>query len=172
MRLLILVGTVTGTAASVAQAIALDAGVFGLAVEVCSMDEVTLDVFEQPQTLFLICTSTHGAGEVPNNARRLFDALALEPRFLGQVCYGVLGLGDRAGHGATFCEAALQFDVRLSDLGARRVGDVHCLDTAEDVLPEAAAVEWFRTWLPQARASCHDSHASPCAPLCYQERPK
>ena len=152
MRLLILVGTVTGTAASVAQAIAMEAGSSGLAVEVRPMDEVTLDVFDRPQTLFLICTSTHGAGDVPDNARRLFDALALEPRFLGQVRYGVLGLGDRAGHGATFCEAALQFDARLSDLGAHRVGEVHCLDAAEDPLPEPAGVEWFRTWLPLARA--------------------
>jgi MioC protein len=152
MRILILVGTVTGTAASVAQAIAMEAGVSGLTAEVRPMDEATLDVFEQPQTLFLICTSTHGAGDVPDNARRLFDALALQPRFLGHVRYGVLGLGDRAGHGATFCEAALQFDARLSDLGARRVGEVHCLDAAEDPLPEPAGVEWFRTWLPQARS--------------------
>ena len=154
MKLTLLVGTTTGTALSVAQAIQMDCQDASLGVSVRMMDDVTLDIFNPAhaaETLDIVCLSTHGAGEVPDSAQALFQALADEPQFLGHVHYGLVALGDSAGHGETYCFGAHQFDDRLQDLGAQRLGDICYLDAVSEALPETTAVEWSRQWLATAK---------------------
>jgi MioC protein len=151
MRLSILVGTVTGTAESVARAIQMDCADRVDAIDVRLMDGLDISVFDE-DTLFLICTSTYGAGDVPDNARVLFDSLDLAPRYLGKVRYGVIALGDLGGHGATFCFAGKLFDERLQGLGARRIGEVWCHDASDGSVPETEGAAWCRDWLTLATA--------------------
>ena len=148
-KLRILVGTVSGTAERVALAIEMDCVDLVDHIQVQTMDGLDIGVFDA-DALFLICTSTFGAGDVPDNARQLFDSLDLTPRYLGPMCYGVLALGDSASHGDTFCFAGKLFDERLTDLGARRVGDIGLLDASADELPEAVGVTWCRDWIKVA----------------------
>jgi MioC protein len=151
--LTILVGTMTNTAEYVAQAIEMDCDdcTNGLsAVEVLLMDGLDISVFEK-DALYVICTSTYGAGDVPDNAKKLYESLAHSPRFLGSVRYGVIALGDSA-YPQTFCNGGQRFDERLRDLGAVRVGDVFRHDASAGTDAENEGVEWFRQWLPTALA--------------------
>ena len=69
------------------------------------MDGLDISVFDnaaEEDAVYLICTSTYGQGDVPDNARALYDSLDSQPKFLGHVRYGVIALGDRT-YQQTFC---------------------------------------------------------------------
>ena len=149
MKLKILVGTMTSTADYVAQAIQMDCADLVSEIEVELMDGLDIGVFDAAKAenaLYLICTSTYGSGDVPDNARGLYDSLAAQPRSLGHVNYGVIALGDRT-YMQTFCFGGKKFDERLQDLGARRIGEVWCHDASSGTLPESEGAEWCRQWL-------------------------
>lgn len=148
-RLLILVGTMTNTAEYVAQAIEMDCADLIPEIEVRMMDGLDIRVFDG-DALYLICTSTYGSGDVPDNARALYESLGNEPQFLGHVRYGVIALGDHGTHPQTFCQGGRRFDERLADLGAVRVGDVFCHDASAGTEAEVVGTAWCREWLALA----------------------
>ena len=148
MKLKILVGTMTNTAEYVAQSIEMDCADLVDGIEVVMMDGLDISAFDE-DALYLICSSTYGAGDVPDNARALYESLSATPRFLGHVRYGVIALGDRT-YLNTFCFGGKKFDERLSDLGAKRVGEVWCHDASSGTLAEAEGAAWCREWLAQA----------------------
>ena len=152
MKLKILVGTVTGTAEFAAQAIELDCADLVESIEVTLMDGLSIDAFSE-SALYLICTSTYGAGDVPDNAQALYASLDAEPRFLGDVRYGIYTLGDNGAHAATFGFAGRLFDERLQGLGAKRLGEIGMHDASDGSVAEEEAVAWCRTWLVQALAA-------------------
>jgi len=148
MKLKILVGTMSGTADQVAQAIQMDCADLVDEIEVRSMDGLDIGVFDE-EALYLICSSTYGSGDLPDNAHGLYDSLDLQPRYLGHVRYGVLALGD-SSYGPTFCGGGKRFDERLQDLGARRIGELCCHDASAGTVPEQEGTAWCRQWLQQA----------------------
>lgn len=147
-KLILLVGTMTNTAEYVAQAIEMDCGDLVPAIEVRLMDGLDGTVFDE-DALYVICTSTYGAGDVPDNARHLYESLASAPRYLGSVRYGVIALGDSA-YPQTFCNGGLRFDERLTDLGAVRIGEVFRHDASAGTEPEVVCTAWAREWLTHA----------------------
>ena len=78
MKLKILVGTMTSTADYVAQAIQMDCADLVDEIEVLQMDGLNIGVFEE-DAIYLVCTSTYGSGDVPDNARALYESLATQP---------------------------------------------------------------------------------------------
>jgi MioC protein len=150
-KLKILVGTMTSTAEYVAQAIQMDCADLVDDIEVLPMDSLDISAFDDTEALYLICTSTYGTGDVPDNARALYDSLDTAPKFLGHVRYGVIALGDST-YMQTFCFGGKKFDERLSGLGAQRVGEVWCHDASSDTMPETAGAAWCREWLATALA--------------------
>ncbi len=155
MKLKILVGTMTSTADYVAQAIQMDCADLVSDIEVTLMDNLDHTVFSPEQAenaLYLICTSTYGSGDVPDNARALYESLDANPQFLGHVRYGVIALGDRT-YLQTFCFGGKKFDERLADLGAQRIGEVWCHDASSGTMPETEGTEWCRQWLEGALQS-------------------
>lgn len=149
MRIRALVATMTGTAQLVAQELELAYGDEDTRIEVTPMDGLTPSVFSG-DGIFLIVTSTYGQGDVPDNGRPLYDALARERPDLSGVRYGVLGLGDRT-YKDTFNFGGMKFDALLAELGAQRIGERATLDAASGELPEDTALEWMRDWLEAAR---------------------
>ena len=150
MKLKILVGTMTSTADYVAQAIQMDCADLVSDIEVELMDGLDISVFDAEKAkdvLYLVCTSTYGSGDVPDNARALYELLGSEPQFLGHVRYGVMALGDNSTHQQTFCFGGKKFDERLQDLGAQRLGEVWCHDASSGLLPETEGTQWCRQWL-------------------------
>jgi len=140
----ILIGTMTGTAQLCAQEmeLALDDG--QTQVEALLMDSLDANVFQREGD-FLICTSTYGQGDVPDNARALYEDLQRKRPDLSKVRYGVFGLGDRT-YAETFNFGGKRFDEILAELGAKRIGERYKHDASSGVLPEEMAVEWSRAW--------------------------
>jgi MioC protein len=149
MRITILVGTMTGTAQLCAQEmeLALDDG--ETQVEAILMDGLDSAVFQR-DGLFLICTSTYGQGDVPDNARTLYEDLQQKRPDLSRVRYGIFGLGDKT-YAETFNYGGKRFDDILSELGAQRIGERYRHDASSGVLPEEKAVEWCQEWLKQSQ---------------------
>ena len=115
------------------------------------MDALDHVVFDRPG-VFLICTSTYGQGDVPDNAKTLYADLLASRADLSRVIYGVFALGDRT-HVGTFCFGGRRFDEALSALGARRCGTVLEHDASGGTLPEDVALEWFPGWLETLRST-------------------
>jgi MioC protein len=145
MKINILVGTMTGTAQLCAQEmeLALDDG--ETKVETLLMDALDSSVFER-EGVFLVCTSTYGQGDVPDNARFLYEDLQAKKPDLSKVRYGVFGLGDRT-YAETFNFGGQKFDELLASLGAQRVGERHKHDASSGILPEETALEWCQAWV-------------------------
>ena len=149
MKVTILVGTMTGTAQLCAQEmeLALDDGETEVAT--LMMDGLDSAVFKR-EGVFLICTSTYGQGDVPDNARALYEHLQSAKPDLSQIRYGVFGLGDRT-YAETFNFGGKRFDDILCELGAQRIGERVQHDASSGVLPEETAQEWGVEWLTLAR---------------------
>ncbi|MCX7084953.1 MAG: sulfite reductase flavoprotein subunit alpha [Methylococcales bacterium] len=138
----ILYGSQTGSAESVA----IDAGAiaksYGLIPVVKSMDEVEANALASFEYL-LIVTSTYGEGEMPDNAQLLWDGVSAEGMSsLASVNYSVLALGDTSYD--LFCQAGIDWDNRLAELGANRLYErVNC-----DVDYEEPAQAWISSVIP------------------------
>jgi len=145
----ILVGTMTGTAELVADEVKDALTAAGLTVDVLAMDKLTPSAFERPGR-FLICTSTYGQGDVPDNARDFFAALETARPDLSRVEYGVIALGDHT-YAQTFCFGGKRFDALLASLGAKRLGEILLHDASAGTVPEEVAVEWARRWIAEFR---------------------
>lgn len=151
MKLKILVGTMTGTADLVAKAIQMDCTDLADDIEVRLMEGLDISAFDE-DALYLICSSTYGSGDVPDNASMLCDSLDAQARYLGHVRYGVIALGD-SSYLNTFAFGGKKFDERLQGLGAQRIGEVWCHDASAGTLPEESGAAWCRGWLGQALAT-------------------
>ena len=149
LKITILVGTMTGTAQLCAQEmeLALDDG--NTEVETLLMEKADGSVFSRPG-VFLVCTSTYGQGDVPDNAKALYEELKAKRPSLAGVRYGVFGLGDRT-YAETFNFGGKRFDDVLTELGAERIGERHMHDASSGVLPEETALEWCQEWLAKVR---------------------
>src|SRR5881628_4272296 len=144
-----LIGTMTGTAQLCAQEMELALGDDETQVEALLMDNLDASVFNR-EGAFLICTSTYGQGDVPDNARALYEDLQRRRPDLSKLRYGVFGLGDRT-YAETFNYGGKRFDDILTELGASRVGERIQHDASSGVLPEEKAEEWAGEWLAEVR---------------------
>ena len=149
-RLTILVGTTTGTAQLVADEVADAVKARDIAVAVVPMDGLDAAVFANGGA-FLVCSSTYGQGDVPDNAQALFADLERRKPDLAHVRYGVIGLGDRT-YAQTFCFGPKRFDALLQSLGARRIGEPMLHDASAGTIPEEMALDWIGPWLDRFSA--------------------
>jgi MioC protein len=149
----IFVATMTGTAEYVAQAIEMDCTDLIPNIQVSMMDALRSDAFEDRDCLYLICSSTYGAGDVPDNGQALYASLDDQPRDLSHVRYGVISLGDKGSYAATFAGGGKRFDERLQGLGAKRIGEVFTHDASDGSMPETEGTAWARQWLATALQS-------------------
>ncbi len=151
LHIRILVGTMTGTAQLVAQELELAWDDGETRVETLLMDKLDSSIF-RGGGVFLICTSTYGQGDVPDNAKALYEDLKAKRPDLSDVRYGVFGLGDRT-YAQTFNFGGKRFDELLAELGATRVGERVQHDASSGTLPEEVAAEWGSSWIEQLRAA-------------------
>jgi MioC protein len=108
------------------------------------MDDLDSSVFSGGGT-FMICTSTYGQGDVPDNAQNLLASLEADRPDLSAVNFGVIALGDLT-YKDTFCAGGIRFDNLLSELGARRIGEILKHDASSGTLPEEIAAQWVVPW--------------------------
>ncbi|MFC3393812.1 FMN-binding protein MioC [Brenneria rubrifaciens] len=101
---------------------------------------------ELPDSGFwLVVTSTHGAGELPDNLQPLFEQLEQQKPDLSQVRFGAIGIGSKEYD--TFCGAILTMDRVLTESGAKRIGEMLKIDVTEHEIPEDPAEAWLRSWV-------------------------
>ena len=151
----ILVGTMTGTAQLVAQELELRIDDGETRAQARLMDNLDAAVFEGGG-LFLICTSTYGQGDVPDNAKQLYESLQTTRPDLAHVRYGVIALGDRT-YAETFCNGGRRFDRILTELGAKRIGELLLHDASAGTMPEEVAAEWIDGWVALCRERIGES---------------
>lgn len=137
-RLTVLYASQTGNAAKVAKYLGAAAAAAGIPAVVISTADYATTQLHKEQNLVLI-SSTQGEGDPPDAAveirRFLFGKRA--PRLTG-LRFAVLALGDYSY--ANFCQAGVDFDRRLGELGAERLlPRVDC-----DVEFEPTAEVWQR----------------------------
>ena len=98
------------------------------------------------QDALLVCTSTTGQGEIPDNLLPFYlDLREQLPQQPGRP-FGVIVLGD-SSYGDTFCGAGDLMEEALYETGARKVGDTLRIDALETLEPEAEALPWVRNWI-------------------------
>lgn len=145
----ILVATMTGNAEFAAEDLQEILRGHGLEVTLLLMDDLRPDVFKR-EGAFLICTSTYGEGEVPDNAREFYESLCAQRPDLGGVRYAVFGLGDST-YRDTFNHGGKRFDDLMTELGARRLGDRAKHDASSEVSASDYAREWVGEWYGAVR---------------------
>jgi MioC protein len=137
----------TGTAEMVAQEVQTALEAAGHQASIQMMDGLDAGAFSAGGPV-LVCTSTYGQGDVPDNAQALFNSLEADRPDLSAVTYGVIALGDRT-YKTTYCEGGLRFDRLLTQLGAKRAGEILMHDASSGTLPEEVAAEWVVPWVEQ-----------------------
>jgi sulfite reductase (NADPH) flavoprotein alpha-component len=132
----VMYGSQTGTAEGLAKKLVKTLKKGNFAPEIQDMATYDRARLAQERNL-LIITSTYGDGEPPDTATDLHSWLLSDaaPRLEG-VSYSVLALGDSSY--PDFCKCGIEFDTRLSALGANRL--YSRVDV--DVDPDAPYAEW------------------------------
>lgn len=150
-QLHILFGSQTGNAEALAQTAAKSARDQGLVPVVQALGEVDIDIFATMRHV-LVITSTYGEGEMPDNAQLFWQAISAStaPR-LEQMNFAVLAIGDTGYDG--FCQAGKFIDMRLEQLGAKRLADrIDC-----DIDYDEPSHQWLAGSMPQFAASAGSS---------------
>ncbi len=132
----IIVGTMLGASEYVADAIAEKLSALGHSYTI--HPEPNLDDIKT-QSTWVVCTSTHGAGELPDNIQPF--ASQIKDVSLAPVQAYVIGLGDTSYD--TFCFGAKQMEKQITDNGGTLLADALFIDVLEHPIPEDVAVEWF-----------------------------
>ena len=103
------------------------------------------DLSFSSNSLWLICLSTHGAGDYPENFKQLVTQIEAENIDLKSVQFGLIGVGD--SNYDTFCHAAVHFDHLLEAKGATRLGELFKIDVVDSPIPEDTLVDWIPLWI-------------------------
>ncbi|ENR5394434.1 TPA: FMN-binding protein MioC [Providencia rettgeri] len=102
------------------------------------LDDLTLE------GIWLVVSSTHGAGDLPENIQPLFDSIEENAPDLSQVQFGSVGIGSSEYD--TFCGAIHKIDALLIKQGAKRIGECLEIDVQQHEIPEDPAGEWVKIW--------------------------
>ncbi|MEH8022317.1 MULTISPECIES: FMN-binding protein MioC [Rheinheimera] len=136
----ILVGSQMGAAEYVAEQVAETLVQAGYDVKLHLKPE--LDHLNRTD-VWLVITSTYGAGDLPDNIQPFADQLAQDRSDLTTLSYAVITLGDSSYD--TFCEAGRKIAKSLEFKGATSLIDSLEIDAQQPELPEDIAL----VWLPQ-----------------------
>ena len=96
-----------------------------------------------PNNIWLVCTSTHGAGDLPDNIQPFVKQIKTEN--LSNTSFFLVGLGDSSYD--TFCFAAEKIQKALIESGAEQQQTSLCIDVLNHPIPEDIAVEWLSSWI-------------------------
>ncbi|MGL4752097.1 MAG: FMN-binding protein MioC [Aeromonadaceae bacterium] len=141
----IVVGSTLGAAEYVAEHIADQLTAAGHTHQLhnpATLHELSLTAHD----VLLVVTSTHGAGDIPDNLKPFAEALATQHPDFSEVYFSVVALGD--SNYDTFCEGGKYIQRLLEQCHGKQLADRFDIDVTSHDLPEDAADIWLRNWIP------------------------
>lgn len=144
-KIYLAVGSVTKTAASVADKVAgylTDQGHQAVTDSAASVDRLNSGDWDA----ILIITSTTGQGDIPSNLVPFYVELEAQFPLQNQRPFGVISLGD-SSYERTFCNAGVLFEERFYELQGHAPVPRITLDASETRTPEVDALRWAEEWL-------------------------
>ncbi|QLB12153.1 MioC protein [Bisgaardia hudsonensis] len=97
------------------------------------------------QQIWLIVTSTHGAGDLPENLKPLFESIKLQPLDLSSIRFAVIGLGNSDYD--TFCYAVNTVENILKTKSAVEICDALRIDMPNVDDPDQCAESWLPNFI-------------------------
>ena len=140
----ILVGSTLGGTEYVAEAAQSFLEEAGFSSEVHFNPDLTkLDI--KNNSIWLVCLSTHGAGDYPDNFKGIVQQINESDVDLTNVTFGLVGVGD--SNYDTYCYAAKHFNTLLIKKGATLLGYIFNIDVINSPIPEDSLVDWIPLWI-------------------------
>lgn len=137
----VIVGTTLGSAEYVADEIMAQLTDQGHQVQVhltptlCEIDT---------HALWIIVSSTHGAGDLPDNIQPFFNEITEQKPDLSQVNFALCAIGDSSYD--TFCQGPEKLISAIQDCDAKAFVDKIQIDVQLDPVPEDPALAWLAQW--------------------------
>lgn len=98
---------------------------------------------------WLLCSSTHGAGDLPDNIQPF--AKQLKTQTLSGAKFLIVGLGDSSYD--TYCHGSIQMENIMLNTGAKLLCPALHVDVLNHPIPEDVAVQWLNNWLENNQQS-------------------
>lgn len=144
MEIFLLVGSESGTAEMVADAVQSELVGLGHPAEIFTRGSLAQARLAE-RAVVLVCSSTTGIGDIPQNVRALYEELVETNLPLSHLRYGVIGLGDK-NYKESYLGAPKKWDAVFQQCGAQRIGSLLELDATENPTPDLDAAAWVKTW--------------------------
>jgi MioC protein len=135
----IIVGSMLGGSEYVAEA--CEEALSALGHQVKLHFQPNLAQISSKNTIWLVCTSTHGAGDYPDNIQQFVNDLENSDQDLSSIKFLTIGIGDSSYD--TFCHAAKNINKLILSKGCTELHHLLTLDMSEDIDPEALAAAWL-----------------------------
>ncbi|QHB16962.1 FMN-binding protein MioC [Mannheimia pernigra] len=120
--------------------------------DILTKQSIEVTLFNQAQlsdikgrSHLIVVTSTHGAGELPENIQPLFTDLANSSTDLSPMKFGIIGLGSSDYD--TFCNAVNIAEEELKAKGAIQVCESLRIDVVNNFDHDATAEEWLPSFI-------------------------
>ncbi len=137
----LIVGTTLGGAEYVADELAAQLEELDHEAEVHLTPELS-DI--DPNSLWLIVSSTHGAGDLPDNIQPFFDEIQAKKPILNSTKFALCAIGDSSYD--TFCQGPEKLIEALENCGAKSYVDKIQIDIQYNPIAEEAAQAWLAEW--------------------------
>ncbi len=137
----LIVGTTLGGAEYVADELAAQLEELNHETEVHLIPElINID----PNNLWLIVASTHGAGDLPDNIQPFFEEILTKKPNLNSTKFALCAIGDSSYD--TFCQGPEKLIEAMENCGAQSYVDKIQIDVQYDPIPEEPAQAWLAEW--------------------------
>lgn len=97
-----------------------------------------------PKSFWLIVSSTHGAGDLPDNIQPFFEEIEAKKPDLSRTKFALCAIGDSSYD--TFCQGPEKLIEAIENCGAQVYVDKIQIDVQYDPLPEEPAQAWLTNW--------------------------
>lgn len=98
----------------------------------------------QQEGIWLLISSTHGAGDIPDNLQPFYQSLQQQKPDLSHVRFGAIGIGSREYD--TFCGAIKKLESEMKARGAKQIGGTLKINILDHDIPEEPAAKWLTQW--------------------------
>ncbi len=143
----IIVGSMLGTTEYVAEACEEQLNALNHQVNLhlkpsfSSILEDTFSAKSENNSTWLICTSTHGAGDFPDNIQKFVEDLKNCEQDLSSINFMIIAIGDSSYD--TFCKAGSELNNLLITKCCTQVLPIKMIDMSQDIDPEDLAQLWL-----------------------------